>query len=77
MNWINITASGGTAQLEELETQITILLLPKDPNDNRNCLLEIRAGTGGSEANLFAGELYEVYRKYISSQNWQASIVDC
>ena len=42
-------------KLEELETKITILLLPKDPNDDRNVMLEIRAGTGGSEANIFAG----------------------
>ena len=44
-------------QLEELETKITILLLPKDPNDDRNVMLEIRAGTGGSEANIFAGKI--------------------
>lgn len=43
------------AKMEELESKITILLLPKDPNDNRNVMLEIRAGTGGSEANIFAG----------------------
>jgi len=43
-------------QLEELETKIKVLLLPKDPNDERNCMLEIRAGTGGSEANIFAGK---------------------
>lgn len=44
------------AELEGLDTKIKILLLPKDPNDDRNCMLEIRAGTGGSEANIFAGE---------------------
>ena len=44
-------------QLDELETKIKVLLLPKDPNDERNCMLEIRAGTGGSEANIFAGTL--------------------
>ena len=47
------------AELEELETKIKILLLPRDPNDDRNCMLEIRAGTGGSEANIFAGEFVE------------------
>ena len=47
-----------TEKLEELETNIKILLLPKDPNDDRNCMLEIRAGTGGSEANIFAGEIH-------------------
>ena len=44
------------AELDELETKIKILLLPRDPNDDRNCMLEIRAGTGGSEANIFAGK---------------------
>jgi peptide chain release factor 1 len=47
-------------KMEELERQIKILLLPKDPNDDRNCMLEIRAGTGGSEANIFAGEIQQL-----------------
>ena len=51
-------------QLEELETKIKVLLLPKDPNDERNCMLEIRAGTGGSEANIFAGK-YDIVLKYL------------
>ena len=63
-------------QLEELEDKIKILLLPKDPNDGRNVMLEIRAGTGGSEASIFAGDLLDVYRKYVSSQGWQATIID-
>lgn len=50
-----------TEKLEELESTIKILLLPKDPNDDRNCMLEIRAGTGGSEANIFAGEISTCY----------------
>eukprot|EP00565_Helicotheca_tamesis_P008003 CAMPEP_0185728210 /NCGR_PEP_ID=MMETSP1171-20130828/3636_1 /TAXON_ID=374046 /ORGANISM="Helicotheca tamensis, Strain CCMP826" /LENGTH=409 /DNA_ID=CAMNT_0028396889 /DNA_START=145 /DNA_END=1374 /DNA_ORIENTATION=+ len=63
-------------QMEDLEQKITILLLPKDPNDDRNVMIEIRAGTGGSEANIFAGDLLDVYRKFISSQGWQASMID-
>ena len=63
-------------QMEQLEAKITLLLLPKDPNDSRNVMLEIRAGTGGSEANIFAGDLLDVYRKYISANGWQASIID-
>ena len=63
-------------RLEALEERIKILLLPKDPNDNRNCMLEIRAGTGGSEANIFAGDLLDVYRKYCTSQGWQCSLLD-
>uniref|UniRef100_A0A7R9VQ17 Prokaryotic-type class I peptide chain release factors domain-containing protein n=1 Tax=Pseudictyota dubia TaxID=2749911 RepID=A0A7R9VQ17_9STRA len=62
--------------LDELEDKIKILLLPKDPNDDRNIMLEIRAGTGGSEANIFAGDLLDVYRKYISTMGWRASIID-
>merc|ERR1712071_549068 len=63
-------------KMDELETRITVLLLPKDPNDNRNCMLEIRAGTGGSEANIFAGDLVDVYRKYMSGLGWQVSTLD-
>mmetsp|Transcript_29114 Transcript_29114/g.32671 ORF Transcript_29114/g.32671 Transcript_29114/m.32671 type:complete len:414 (+) Transcript_29114:134-1375(+) len=63
-------------QLERLEEEMKILLLPKDPNDERNVMVEIRAGTGGSEASIFAGDLVEVYRKYISSQGWQSQIID-
>jgi len=63
-------------QLEELVQKIKVLLLPRDPNDSRNVMLEIRAGTGGSEASIFAGDLLDVYRKYISAQGWQSSIID-
>ncbi|KAL3941974.1 MAG: hypothetical protein SGBAC_003748 [Bacillariaceae sp.] len=63
-------------QLDGLEEKMKLLLLPKDPNDDRNIMLEIRAGTGGSEASIFAGDLVNVYRKYISSQGWQAKIID-
>lgn len=63
-------------QMDELEERIKILLLPRDPNDDRNVLLEIRAGTGGSEANIFAGDLLDVYRKYITAQGWQSSLID-
>lgn len=60
------------ATMNELEKKVTLLLLPKDPNDDRNILLEIRAGTGGSEANIFAGDLLDVYRKFIQAQGWKA-----
>lgn len=63
-------------QLEPIEEKIKILLLPKDPNDDRNIMLEIRAGTGGSEASIFVGDLLDVYRKYISTQGWSATIID-
>jgi peptide chain release factor 1 len=63
-------------QLDRLEEEMKILLLPKDPNDERNVMVEIRAGTGGSEASIFVGDLLDVYRKYISSQGWQSKIID-
>lgn len=63
-------------QLEELEDKIKILLLPRDPNDGRNVMVEIRAGTGGSEASIFAGDLLDVYRKYITAQGWTSSMID-
>ena len=63
-------------QLEELEQKIKILLLPRDPNDGRNVMVEIRAGTGGSEASIFAGDLVDVYRKFISNQGWSSTIID-
>jgi len=63
-------------KMDQLESDIKILLLPKDPNDDRNVMIEIRAGTGGSEANIFAGDLVDVYRKYMSNQGWKVSVMD-
>jgi peptide chain release factor 1 len=59
----------------ELEEKIKILLLPKDPNDDKNVFLEIRAGTGGDEAGLFAGDLFRMYAKYAESQGWRVEVV--
>ena len=58
-----------------LEDSITLMLLPKDPNDDRNVLLEIRSGTGGDEASIFAGDLVSIYKKYCESEGWQCSSV--
>mmetsp|Transcript_11418 Transcript_11418/g.18955 ORF Transcript_11418/g.18955 Transcript_11418/m.18955 type:complete len:405 (+) Transcript_11418:86-1300(+) len=63
-------------KMDELEAKITLLLLPKDPNDDRNVMLEIRAGTGGSEANIFCGDLLDVYRKFITTEGWKAVEID-
>jgi peptide chain release factor 1 len=60
---------------QELQNQLQILLLPKDPNDNRNIYLEIRAGTGGDEAAIFSGDLCRMYQRYAEKQGWQAEIV--
>ncbi|GKY98251.1 peptide chain release factor 1, mitochondrial [Mayamaea pseudoterrestris] len=63
-------------QVTEMEERMMRLLLPRDKNDNRNVMLEIRAGTGGSEAAIFTGDLLDVYRKYFATQNWKSSVVD-
>ncbi len=62
-------------QLAEMEEQLRLSLLPKDPNDDRNILLEIRAGAGGDEASLFAMELFEAYIKYAGTQGWRSEIM--
>ena len=59
----------------DLEEKLKILLLPKDPNDNKNVFLEIRAGTGGDEAGLFAGDLFRMYARYAESQGWNVEVV--
>ncbi len=55
---------------------LTLLLLPKDPNDEKNVILEIRAGTGGDEASLFAGELFRMYSRYAETQGWRVEVLD-
>ncbi|CAN8065480.1 unnamed protein product [Agarophyton chilense] len=62
-------------RLGELEDDLKVLLLPKDPNDQKNCMLELRAGTGGDEASIWAGDLVRVYMKYATTQNWSVSLV--
>lgn len=59
----------------QLEEKMRIMLLPKDPNDYKNVFLEIRAGTGGDEAGLFAGDLFRMYARYAESQGWRVEIV--
>ena len=62
--------------IEELEHKLKILLLPKDPNDERNVILEIRAGAGGDEAALFAAELYRMYVHYAESRRWKVELME-
>ncbi len=62
-------------RLNQLEEQIKILLLPKDPNDDRNVFLEIRAGTGGDEAGLFVGNLFRMYARYAEMRRWNVEII--
>ena len=61
---------------QELEQEIKILLIPKDPNDDRNAVVEIVAGTGGDEASIFCGDLYRMYTKFIESKKWNLELVD-
>jgi peptide chain release factor 1 len=63
------------ARKEELEERLTVLLLPRDPNDEKNVIVEIRAGTGGGEAALFAAELYRSYTRYAERQRWGTELV--
>mgnify|MGYP001795838211 CR=1 FL=1 len=62
-------------RLDGLEAQLKILLLPKDPNDEKNIMLEIRAGTGGDEASIWAGDLVRMYSRYSESQKWRIKLV--
>ncbi len=72
-------ASAEVAELREeqgrLEAQLKLMLLPKDPNDLRNVILEVRAGTGGDEAALFAGDLFRMYCRYAERQGWKVELL--
>ncbi|OCR06027.1 peptide chain release factor 1 [Helicobacter pullorum] len=63
------------AQNQELESEIKVLLLPKDPNDEKNIYLELRAGTGGDEAGIFVGDLFKAYVRYAESKGWKVEII--
>lgn len=64
-----------TASQEQLEDELQVLLLPKDPNDDKNVIVEVRAGTGGDEAALFAGTLFRMYSRYAEVQRWNVEIL--
>ncbi|MGO1189744.1 peptide chain release factor 1 [Vibrio casei] len=61
--------------IERLEAELQILLLPKDPNDDRNCFLEIRAGAGGDEAGIFAGDLFRMYSRFAEKKGWKIEVI--
>ncbi|MBQ3475696.1 MAG: peptide chain release factor 1 [Bacilli bacterium] len=65
-----------TVEKEQLEKELEILLLPKDPNDDKNIIVEIRGAAGGDEANIFAGDLFEMYSRYAESKNWRIEITN-
>ncbi|MBF2018101.1 MAG: peptide chain release factor 1 [Rivularia sp. T60_A2020_040] len=62
-------------KIEELETRLKVLLLPRDPNDEKNIMLEIRAGTGGDEASIWAGDLVRMYSRYAETQGWNVKLI--
>lgn len=61
---------------EELEEELRVLMLPADPEDAKNAIVEIRAGTGGDEASIFAGDLYRMYTKYLEGRGWKVALLD-
>ncbi|MDN5325453.1 MAG: peptide chain release factor 1 [Moorella sp. (in: firmicutes)] len=65
-----------TGEQERLEQELKILLLPKDPNDEKNIIMEIRAGAGGEEAALFAGDLFRMYQRYAEKKRWRTEIIN-
>jgi peptide chain release factor 1 len=64
------------ARIQQLEEEIKFMLIPKDPEDAKNVMVEIRAGTGGDEASIFAGDLYRMYTKFCAEKGWKTEIVD-
>ena len=62
-------------KIEELENEIKMMLIPKDPEDERNCVVEIRGGTGGDEAAIFAGDLYKMYTRYVATKGWKYEVL--
>ena len=67
--------SSGQNKLDQLELELKKLLLPKDPNDSRDIIIEIRAGTGGDEASIFSGDLYRMYTRYVEKSKWKIEIL--
>ncbi|MDR7073860.1 peptide chain release factor 1 [Fictibacillus barbaricus] len=68
--------SGLSDQIEEFTAQLKILLLPKDPNDDKNVIVEVRGAAGGDEAALFAGDLYRMYSRYAEMQGWKSEVIE-
>lgn len=68
--------SEAKAEQSQLQDELEVLLIPKDPNDDKNIIMEIRGAAGGDEASLFAGDLYNMYVRYAENQGWQVEVVD-
>jgi len=74
-NFAQEEIEGGKEKLETIEEQLQALLLPKDPNDDKDTFLEIRAGAGGDESALFAGDIFRMYSRFVERQNWKLEII--
>ena len=61
---------------EELDERVKVMLIPKDPEDERDIIMEIRSGTGGDEAAIFAGDLFDMYKRYVDTQGWRVEVID-
>ena len=72
----NMELEGYLAEKEKVEDDIRIMLIPVDPEDSKNAIVELRAGTGGDEASIFAGDLYRMYTRYCETRNWKIELVD-
>lgn len=72
----NIELEGYITERNKLEDEIRIMLIPVDPEDSKNAIVELRAGTGGDEASIFAGDLYRMYTRYCENRNWKIELVD-
>src|SRR5699024_6266475 len=73
---VNLEIEELAGRNEQLEEQMKILLLPKDPNDDKNVIMEIRAAAGGDEAALFAGDLYRMYTRYAEANRWKTEVIE-
>ena len=74
--WRRLEIAEIEEKLPHAEEELKVLLLPKDPNDEKNVILEIRAGTGGDEATLFAAEILRMYARYAERQGWKMEILE-
>lgn len=72
----SIELEEATKRISEIEEEVKILLLPKDPNDDKDVIVEIRGAAGGDEANIFAGDLYRMYSRYAESKGWKTELID-
>jgi peptide chain release factor 1 len=67
---------GARVAIAAMEEEVRMMLVPKDPNDARNCTMEVRAGTGGDEASIFAGDLFRMYTRYCENRGWRVEVAD-